>query len=498
MGVFLIIFGAFATVVGFASLVFLLVSLYLFLLHKKYDHLPGPERASFFFGHIPLIKENIMKGRELQELSNRYDGVYVSWFGGWHPSVTLSHPDALREAIIKYNLPKPVKFYQSMSEMFGVRFMKDGLVTIPYHEVWKKKRMPLIQLSFAREHLKTLISSFNQSCDLFIETLKPLADGKTEVCMLDQFHRITMDVIMKVAFSLDLKTLDDKDSTFPKAVNKMLEAVMFRFRNPWHKYDPRTFKYQREVANSLRMIRETGRNCIAERQAAIVQGEEIPNDILSTIMKLELQGLELDIEELLDDFVTFFIAGQETTANQLSFALLEIGLHPDITHKVVEEVDKVIGSHVDFVEYDDLANLSYMTQVLKETLRKYPPAAGVIRHSPEEITLNGHVIPAGTGIGLNIYGAHHNPTNWKDPEVFDPERFNAENAPNIKPFTFLPFSLGPRSCIGQHFAQFEAKVLLARFLQKFRIKLCPGQTTALRQTGTLQPRDGVMCLIEKR
>jgi cholesterol 24(S)-hydroxylase len=156
----------------------------------------------------------------------------------------------------------------------------------------------------------------------------------------------------------------------------------------------------------------------------------------------------------------------------------------------------VLGER-EVVEFDDLAKLKYLGQVLEENLRLHSIAPAPTRVLKKEITVGGYRIPQGNGIGSNSMIFGMNPEIWKDPEVFDPERFaDAGNIPNLSMMHF-PFSVGPRNCIGQTFAKFESKVILARLFQKFRFKLLPGQTGRMMGRMTLTPRDGVMCEVRR-
>ncbi|KXJ05794.1 cholesterol 24-hydroxylase, partial [Exaiptasia diaphana] len=96
---------------------------------------------------------------------------------------------------------------------------------------------------------------------------------------------------------------------------------------------------------------------------------------------------------------------------------------------------------------------------------------------------------------ISIFASHRSPAHFEDPEKFNPDRWSPENAEKIPHFAYLPFSTGPRNCIGQVFAQFEAKVVMARFLKTFDVRLCPGQTRAIKQEGTISPRDGAVCTL---
>ncbi|XP_042175115.1 cholesterol 24-hydroxylase-like [Oncorhynchus tshawytscha] len=198
---------------------------------------------------------------------------------------------------------------------------------------------------------------------------------------------------------------------------------------------------------------------------------------------------------MLDNFVTFFIVGQETTANQLAFAVMELGRLPEILTKVRQEVDDVLGMKQE-INFDDLGKMTYLSQVLKETLRLYPTALVTSRFISNDIVINGIPIPAGVTCVFNSYVCGRLDKFFEDPLKFDPERFHPDAA---KPYyCYYPFSLGPRSCLGQSFAQVEAKVVMAKLLQRFDFSLLPGQSFDILDTGTLRPKSGVVCNIRHR
>ena len=166
--------------------------------------------------------------------------------------------------------------------------------------------------------------------------------------------------------------------------------------------------------------------------------------------------------------------------------------------RLVEEVQEVLHS-THHVEYQDLGKLRYLSQVLKESLRMHPPIPNVSRLMTQDETLLGYHIPAGTALSLSPYVAHHSPALWEKPEEFIPERFNASNSEKIPINTYWPFSFGPRICIGQTFAQFEARVIVARLLQEYKMELLPGQDVLLYEERlTMRPKGGVFCTLTRK
>lgn len=166
-------------------------------------------------------------------------------------------------------------------------------------------------------------------------------------------------------------------------------------------------------------------------------------------------------------------------------------------HRILEELDEVLDSR-HFVEYEDLGKLQYLGMNLKESLRMHPPIAGTQRILQQQESLGGYTIPANTPINISYYITHNSPRFWDNPEVFDPERFSAEKKGNQSSCQFLPFSAGPRTCIGKTLAEFEARVIMARLLQEFKLELVPGQSLSIIEQLTIKPREGVVCTITKR
>uniref|UniRef100_A0A3Q3K3I5 Cytochrome P450, family 46, subfamily A, polypeptide 1, tandem duplicate 4 n=1 Tax=Monopterus albus TaxID=43700 RepID=A0A3Q3K3I5_MONAL len=288
----------------------------------------------------------------------------------------------------------------------------------------------------------------------------------------------------QVAFGVDLDLL--KTSTpFPKAIETCLKGMVYSIEDIFFQFNPKNRPFIKEVREACRLLRTTGAQWIHERKTAMENGDDVPKDILTQIIKSNFALFEINV---MINFSIYNILGQETTANQLAFCIMELARHPTILEK--QEVDDVIGLKLD-ISYDDLGQLIYLSQVLKETLRIYPTAPGTSRELPEDMVISGIHIPGGCICIFSSYATGRMEKFFKDPLTFDPDRFHPD-AP--KPYyCYYPFSLGPRSCLGQNFAQMEAKVVMAKLLQRFDFTLVPGQTFDILDTGTLRPKSGVVC-----
>uniref|UniRef100_A0A3Q3KG15 Cytochrome P450, family 46, subfamily A, polypeptide 1, tandem duplicate 4 n=1 Tax=Monopterus albus TaxID=43700 RepID=A0A3Q3KG15_MONAL len=287
----------------------------------------------------------------------------------------------------------------------------------------------------------------------------------------------------QVAFGVDLDLL--KTSTpFPKAIETCLKGMVYSIEDIFFQFNPKNRPFIKEVREACRLLRTTGAQWIHERKTAMENGDDVPKDILTQIIKSNFALFEINV---MINFSIYNILGQETTANQLAFCIMELARHPTILEK--QEVDDVIGLKLD-ISYDDLGQLIYLSQVLKETLRIYPTAPGTSRELPEDMVISGIHIPGGCICIFSSYATGRMEKFFKDPLTFDPDRFHPD-AP--KPYyCYYPFSLGPRSCLGQNFAQMEAKVVMAKLLQRFDFTLVPGQTFDILDTGTLRPKSGVV------
>ena len=165
--------------------------------------------------------------------------------------------------------------------------------------------------------------------------------------------------------------------------------------------------------------------------------------------------------------------------------------------RVCKEISDVVASK-NSVDYEDLGKLQYLNQTLKESLRLHPPIGATTRMFPKEEFLGDYYIPANTTVNFFTYIIHRHPAFWDQPELFNPDRFSPQRQEDITNLKYFPFSIGPRFCIGQSLAQFEAKVVMARLLKEFKFELVPGQTAAIEERLTLRPRDGVVCVVTRR
>ncbi|XP_071482685.1 cytochrome P450 3A28-like [Diadema antillarum] len=316
-------------------------------------------------------------------------------------------------------------------------------------------------------------------------------------------ERLEEDAIGKlVGFSMKLDAFDDH-CPFPKAISKLLKGVMASMMKPWLWMVPtkEAANFRTEVREAARFIRNAGRDIILERIAARRRGEDVPKDILTHILNASdnLSNQEFGIEEMIDEFLSFFIAGQETTGNTLAFILQQLCRYPHVYEKVKQELDEKLGDKT-FVSYEDIMKLEYLMLVLKETMRLFPPVQGTSRILGFDVQYEQYHLPKGTQVMVNTNQAMGMmDCYFDDPEEFRPERFRRDNDERMKSmYAYIPFSLGNRSCPGQQFAYIESRVILAKLLRRFDFRLVPGQRfTSGTSHLTQRPKDGCLTYISQ-
>ncbi|HEU5349070.1 MAG TPA: cytochrome P450 [Ktedonobacterales bacterium] len=196
-----------------------------------------------------------------------------------------------------------------------------------------------------------------------------------------------------------------------------------------------------------------------------------------------------------DQLLTMFIAGHDTSTALLAWALHLLTVHPDILARVRAEIDTVVGMEIPTNAH--VRRLSYLDAVIKETLRLYPPIHLGSRIAAADVVFRDFHFPAGRRVLYSIYLTHHDPKYWPAPDRFDPDRFLSAQARDRVAYSFLPFGGGPRNCIGAAFAQVEAKVVLARILQRYEFRAVGGGVRP-RMRATLEPHPGVLVEVRRR
>ncbi len=305
------------------------------------------------------------------------------------------------------------------------------------------------------------------------------SDG-ARIAPLDEMRRIALCILTETLFG------DDFSGQVKPLWRAILRTIRYISPGPWLIWSeiPRPGYRQ-----ALGRMDAYFYQLIAQRRAAPGASSGDSPDLLGILI-----ASGMDDELIKDQLLTMFIAGHDTSTALLAWALHLLSRHDEAMDRARAEVETTLGGEPP--EMGNMRRLSYLDHVIKETLRLYPPIHLGSRIAAADVTFRDYRIPAGTRVLYSIYLTHRDERYWPNPGVFDPDRFVPENAGQRPTYTFLPFGAGPRNCIGAAFAQVEAKVVLARLLQRFTFRAVGGDVRP-RMRATLEPHAGALVEVRR-
>ena len=326
-----------------------------------------------------------------------------------------------------------------------------------------------------------------QSLTNYVETMVKCTDAVIDnwsphqaIDMLVEMRKVALMILTETLFKVDIAP------DMERMWQPVLKTIQFISPGLWilWKQVPRP-----GYASKIREMNTYLYEIIEARRAIIHEGEA--DDLLGILIS---SGMNNDL--IRDQLLTMLIAGHDTSTALLAWALYLLTTHPDVMQQVKQEVERVLGSTPPTI--DNISQLSYLGQVIDETLRMYPPIHLGSRHITEDLEFDGFVLPAGIRLMYSIYLTHHDPKYWDSPDTFDPERFSSEKKRKFAPYSYLPFGGGARNCIGTGFALVEAKVILARIIQRCDLHYKGRYPIKMKMGATLEPHPNVMVNVTKR
>ncbi|KAK9744643.1 Cytochrome P450 [Popillia japonica] len=442
----------------------------------------------------------------------KYKPLFRTWNGS-HPEVNITKPEHLQVVLRSSTHLKKGIFYDNLYEWLG-----EGLL-ISQGAKWFAQRK-LLTPAFHFKILESFMPVFTEKANLLVQDLEPKIEGDY-FDVLPMITNTTLDVICETAMGLPVCRLTKNKEEYVKALRDMTEMAMWRSIKPHFRWHPMFYlhpkgRYFRKI---LKELHEFSGAVITERkkQRNNIEVEDTMEECLKKKKRLSFLDLKkrlsfLDLvlqaadgpnaisDKNLRDLVdTFLFAGFDTTTNSTCWTLFCLGSHPEAQEKVFEEVRSVLGDKPQPTTIEELNQLKYMECAIKEALRLFPVLGVITRVLSEDIELDGYKIPAGVQAILHIAIVHRDPEHFPEPNKFIPERFLPENSKTRHPFAYIPFSAGPRNCIGQKFALTEEKTILASIINKYRIKSMLTIDEMRLFTHTLvRPQDGIKIKVEKR
>ena len=375
------------------------------------------------------------------------------------------------------------RMWDATRELFG-----NGLLRSEGAFWFRQRRM--MQPLFGAKHIASLVDVMVDVVDREVARLSTLSGSPAPVDIGGSMTSLTQRVLLDTMFGSTISA-EEADSLGRQVVDalRVINLKVFLFFLPDKFPLPGSARLRAAVqAIDTAMLRVVG-----ERRAH----QERRNDLLSLLLYARDDESQdgMDDRQLRDELVNLLVAGNDTTANALTFFWYLLAAHPDVEHRVQAEVEQVLGDRRPTAE--DIARLSYTRMAFQEAMRLYPPVWMFPRFCVNDDIVGGFRIPAGSAVLVVPWLTHRDPQLWDDPDVFDPERFRPERVLTRPKYAYFPFGGGPRQCIGNAFAMTEGPLIVARMLQTLRFRLISGYRLVPSSMSTLKPKGGLPMLIEK-
>jgi cytochrome P450 len=400
----------------------------------------------------------------------------AGWFRmGPVPVLMLSSPELVHAALVDNN----DAFVKSRGlGHFGRPLLGNGLLTSEHDQ--HKRQRKLLAPAFQHKRIAAYATIMADHAE---RAQAAWPDG-AELDLAEEMMKLTLAIVGRTLFDADV-TAEARvvSDALTDAMEWMVGSISTLLNFPYRWPTPRNRKMQRAVA----ALDEIVYRIIRERRADPTDR----GDVLSMLLAArdEDDGTGMDDRQARDEVMTLILAGHETTANALAWTWHLLADQPAIYDRVQAELDRVLDGRTPRME--DLPALPYTLQVLKESMRLYPPAYIVGREATRDVQLGPHALKKGAIVMGNIFGLHHRADFFPDPERFDPDRFTPAAEKAIPKGAYMPFGAGPRICIGNHFAMMEGHLILATLAQRFRFSRPAPATIVPEPLVTLRPKGGV-------
>jgi len=381
----------------------------------------------------------------------------------------INHPDDIKRVLLSNH-----RNYTKGEGMDRVKILLGNGIMTSEGDFWRRQRR-MMQPSFHRRVIDQFRDLIHEVNEKFAERWAATAARAEAVNLTDDVSELTLEIVLRSIFGTDLARLERQFGANP------FEVVA--------KEQNRDLKFAFRFRSLTKLVAE-----LIERRR---REPEEHFDFLSMLMATRDRdsGDAMSDKELIDEVLTLIVAGHETTAAALTWTWYLISQHPAAAAQLQSEADATAG---DTLALDAAESLTFTHQVVQEALRLYPPGWLITRRTLEADELGGFPIAARTDVFISPYMLHRHPAYWSDPEDFKPERFAAADAAERHRFSYIPFAVGPRHCIGENIAMFEMLVHVQHMSRRFRLTRATGEPIELEAQINLRPRSNLMMTVEAR
>jgi cytochrome P450 len=396
----------------------------------------------------------------------------------------ITRPDHIQHVLVRRNR----NYFKGYGYDAQKLLLGEGLITSE-GELWERQHR-LMQPFFTPAGVTRFADTMIGATRTMLERWAPMADGNQVIHVDAEMARLTGNIIVRLLFNRDL---DDQTSRIDEAfqycigfIDKRsadLIALPMCFPTPEHR------RFKRYLARLHHYIDDR----INEHRR-----DAPTRDFLSVLLQAEDEetGQRMSRRQLRDELVTLFVAGYQTTMHALTWTWYLLDRHPQVADRLRQEHDVVLEGRMPTVA--DVQRLRYTGMVFQEVMRLYPPVKVIVREAVEDDEIDGYYIPAGSLVLVSPYITQRHPDFWDDPETFDPERFTPEQSESRSRYAYIPFSAGPRICLGNHFALLESAIILTMVTRHYRLQLVPGHPVEPSMEVKTRPLYGMRMTLHPR
>lgn len=438
-------------------------------------HSLNPLESTLAFRHHPL--------QFLAELQKQYGDIAQFRLLIW-PTVFINHPDYVKHVLQDNhrNYDKDVVMFRNLRPVAG-----NGLVSAVGGNDWLRQRR-LVQPAFHHRRIAALGTLMTNATSMMLQQWDTYVREQQVFDLGEEMADLTLQIVSEALFKIDVSAKNSFRQAFAE-VNAFLIDHFYVPFPPLFIHTPRNHRFWLAIEALDAVVYEI----IHNRR----QQQEDMGDLLSMLLDaVDENGQRMDDKQLRDEIMTLLLAGHETSANTLAWVWYLLTQHPEVQERLHAEVDQILTGRIPTVE--DLPQLNYTRMVLEEAMRLYPLAWQLMRRAIQADEIDGYHIPANSYILWSPYLSHRHPDFWEKPEQFYPEHFSTERSATRPRHAYMPFSSGPRICIGNTFAMTEVQLILASIAQQYKVSLAPGHYVGLAPLLTLRPKNGVLVSIERR
>ncbi|XP_053374970.1 cytochrome P450 4A2-like isoform X3 [Mercenaria mercenaria] len=460
----------------------------------------NPQKPSHWLqGHGKEVKDSITYNNYVMDIIKGGGRMYCIWNGPF-PALGVCHPETFQQ--LNKQAPNKARgltdWYRIMEPWIG-----EGL-TISGGKKWERNRR-LLNPAFHFDILSGYVDVMNDVTDSLLDKLEEASQKSGSVDTFPYSCRAALDTMLRCLLSYEGSMLESNEHEYIKAVQRLTMISWERMMQPLLLFDflfnlsPLGREHNRliEVVHKFTGdIIEARRSLMKEQPDTTKQKERLDFlDILLTAKDEKGQGLTQ--QEIQDEVDNIAFAGHDTSGSSISWAIYALGQNLDIQEKVYKDVLTVTKGNTHITQ-NHLSQFRYLPLFIKEVLRFYSLVPIVARKHSEPITIDGIEIPPGPRVDINIYAIHHNPEVWKNPDEFNPDRFDIEQRSETDIYGFIPFSTGSRNCIGQVFAMNEIKIALAKFVNRFEALPVKDHKPQFLPSTVLRSLNGLPVMLRRR